>query len=139
MSFYRETRALTHQGALAALAAAIAKAEAMAVPQVIVIVDASGVLLATLRMDGAKYLSIQTATAKARTAASTNRPTGGLSFETGIAAGVATQGGLTLLPGGLPIRFGGALAGAIGVGSGTGEEDVEVARAALSAIGADAV
>ena len=40
---------------------------------------------------------------------------------------------------GAPTRFGGKLAGAIGVGSGKGEEDVEVGRAALAAIGADAV
>ena len=53
------------------------------------------------------------------------------------AASISSKGGMTLLKGGLPIRFGGKLAGAIGVGSGTGDEDVEVARAALAAVGAD--
>ena len=46
---------------------------------------------------------------------------------------------MTGLMGGLPIRFGGKLAGGIGIGSGKGEEDVEVARAALASVGADAV
>lgn len=59
--------------------------------------------------------------------------------EFGVAAGIASQGGVTHLPGGLPIRFDGRLAGAIGVGSGTGEQDFDVARAALRAIGADGV
>jgi len=44
---------------------------------------------------------------------------------------------VTNLPGGLPIRFDGRLAGGVGVGSGTGEQDFDVARAALAAIGAD--
>jgi glc operon protein GlcG len=139
MSSFREVPTLTHQGALKALAAAVAGAEEIGVPQNIVIVDTSGVSLASIRMDGAKYLSIETATGKARFAASHNAASGNQSFETGMIIGVATKGGATNLPGGLPIRFGGRLAGGIGVGSGTGEQDLLVARAALAAIGADEV
>jgi uncharacterized protein GlcG (DUF336 family) len=124
---------------LQALSAAVEKALAIGVPQCIHIVDTSGETIASLRMDGAKYLSMHTARAKARTAASINAPTGAMAFEFGTAAGIASQGGVTHLPGGLPIRFGAKLAGAIGVGSGSGEQDFEVARAALAAIGADAV
>lgn len=139
MSFFREVPSLTHQGTLKALVAAVAKAEEIGVPQNIVIVDTSGVNLASIRMDGAKYLSIETATGKARFAASHNAPSGNQSFEAGMIVGVATKGGATNLPGGLPIRFGGRLAGGLGVGSGTGEQDLLVARAALAAIGADEV
>ena len=139
MSNYRETLSLSHQGALKALAAAVAKAEEIAVPQDIIIVDASGVLLASIRMDGAKYLSIDTATGKARFAASHNAPSGNLPFEAGVTFSIVTKGTATNLPGGLPIRFSGKLAGGIGVGSGTGEQDLVVARAALAAIGADEV
>ena len=139
MPITRDTVSLTHEGVLAALLAAVAKAEAMGVPQCIFIVDASGETLASLKMDGAKYLSMRTAQAKARTAASTNNATGKMSFEFGTSAGIASQGGVTPLPGGLPIRFAGKLAGAIGVGSGTGDQDIEVARAALAAIGADEI
>jgi glc operon protein GlcG len=139
MANYRETVALSHEGVMKALAAGVTHAEAMGVPQNIVIVDASGEVLGQIRMDGAKYLSVHTARAKAKTAASSNAPTGAMAFEFGVAAGLASQGSVTHLPGGLPIRFGGRLAGGIGVGSGTGEQDFEVGRAALAAIGADAV
>jgi glc operon protein GlcG len=139
MTHFRETIALTHRGALDAITAAVAKAEEIGVPQNIVIVDASGVLLASIRMDGAKFLSIDTATGKARFAASHNTPSGHQAFEAGITVAVVTKGTATNFPGGLPIRFGGKLAGGIGVGSGTGEQDLMVARAALQAIGADEI
>lgn len=139
MSFTRETVSLTHSAALAALAAAVDKATEMGVPQCVFIVDASGETLASLKMDGAKYLSMRTAQSKARTAASINNATGKMPFEFGIAAAVASQGGVTHLPGGLPIRFAGKLAGGIGVGSGSGDQDIEVARAALVALGADEI
>lgn len=136
---YLEAVVLSHAGALDALAAAVSKAAEISVPQCICIVDASGETIASLRMDGAKYLSMQTARAKARTSASIRNKTGGMTPEFGIAAGIATGGGVTNLPGGLPIKFSGKLAGAIGVGSGTGDQDIEVGRAALAAIGADPV
>lgn len=139
MSFTRDTIALSHSGTMAALTAAVAKASEIGVPQCIFIVDASGETLACLKMDGAKYLSMRTALAKARTTASINNPTGKMSFEFGTSAGIASSGGVTPLPGGLPIRFSGKLAGGIGVGSGSGDQDIEVARAALAAIGADEI
>jgi glc operon protein GlcG len=43
---------------------------------------------------------------------------------------------MTGLPGGLPIWRGGVFLGGIGVGSGSAAQDVEVAEAALAAIGA---
>lgn len=139
MTNYRETICLSHKGAMEMLAAAVGHAERIGVPQCIFLVDASGETIASIRMDGAKYLSMHTARAKARTAASVNGPTGAMPVEFGVAAGIASQGGVTHLPGGLPIRFGGKLAGAVGVGSGTGDQDFEVARAALQAAGADPV
>lgn len=134
-----ESVKLTHEGALALLHAGIVKAKAMGVPQCIIVVDASGEVLASVRMDGAKFLSLRTAHTKARTAASSNNMTGALGNEAALAASISSKGAMTILKGGLPIRFNGKLAGGIGVGSGTGDEDIEVARAALAAIGADAV
>lgn len=139
MEFAKESLVLTHSGALRALTAAINAAEEMSVPQCIFIVDCSGETIASVRMDGAKFLSMHTARSKARTAASINAPTGSMAFEFGTSAGLASQGGVTPLPGGLPIRFNGKLAGAIGVGSGTGEQDFAVGRAALAALAADTV
>lgn len=136
---YLEAVVLSQRGASDALAAAVVKAEQISVAQCICIVDASGETIASLRMDGAKYLSMQTARAKARTAASIGNKTGGMTLEFAVAAGIATSGSVTNLAGGLPIKFGGRLAGAIGVGSGTGDQDIEVGKAALAAIGADSI
>lgn len=108
------TERLTDAALLAMLHAAADKAQAMGKPQCIVIVDPSAVDLAVLRMTEARVLSLRPA----------------------IAA--ATDGTMTGLPGGLPIWRGGVLLGGIGVGSGTGAEDVQVAEAALAAISTSA-
>ena len=140
MSAYTaQTVRLTHEGALAMIHAGLAKATVMGVPQCIIVVDASGEVLASMRMDGAKFLSLRTAHAKARTAASSNTATGAIGNEQALAASITAKGAMTVLKGGLPVRFNGVLAGAIGVGSGTGDEDVEVARSALAAVGADLI
>jgi uncharacterized protein GlcG (DUF336 family) len=130
---------LTHDGALKLIQAAIAKAQHMGVPQCIAVVDDGGNMLAFVRMDGGKFLSATSALNKARTAASTRQPTGGAHAEIEVKLAIATEGGFTNLKGGLPVIIGGHCVGAIGVGSGTGEQDAEVGRAALAAIGADAV
>ena len=49
-------------------------------------------------------------------------------------ASFTTTPRVTLLPGGLPISVGGVLIGGIGVGGGTGDQDVLVAQAALSKV-----
>lgn len=137
MEAVQPTQALTHAGAMTMLAAGVARAEAMGAPQNIVIVDASGELLALVRMTGAKFLSRKSATAKARTAASLGAPSHSIpeAMRTQIAA--ATGGEVTGLTGGYPVRVGGVLLGGIGVGSGSPTEDEAVAKAALAAIGAD--
>lgn len=128
---------LTHAGALKALAAAAAKAEEIGVPQNVSIVDEGGNLLAFVRTDGAKLLSRETSLSKAISAASHRQPTGRLDGAAEMKLAVASGGRLTNLPGGLPIVIDGVCVGGIGVGSGTGAEDVIVARAGLAAIGAD--
>ena len=125
---------LTHEGALALLQAAIKKAEAMKQPQCIAIVDDGCNLLAFVRMDGARVLSIESATRKAMTAASLRVPTGALEGELGVRLGLATGGKVVNLKGGLPIVVEGKVIGGIGVGSGTGDQDREVANAALAAL-----
>ena len=125
---------LTYAGAAKILNAAIAKAEAMRVPQCITVVDEGGHILAFARMDEARVQSIDSSNAKARTAASSRMPTGVFEDTIGIKLGIATHGGFINLPGGLPIIVEGHVIGAIGVGSGTGEQDREVANAALAAL-----
>jgi uncharacterized protein GlcG (DUF336 family) len=125
---------LTHEGALKVLHAAIEKAKAMGVPQCITIVDDGGHLLAFTRMDGAKVLSIDSSMKKAMTAASSRVPTGGVGADVEVKLGLATKGKLTNLKGGVPIVVDGHVVGAIGVGSGTGEQDLEVAKAGIAAL-----
>jgi glc operon protein GlcG len=132
------TERLTDAALLAMLHAAADKAQAMGQPQCIVIVDPSAVDLAVLRMTGARVLSLRSARAKAQTAASTGKPSSALAEAVRPAIAAATEGTMTGLPGGPPIWRGGVLLGGIGIGSGTGAQDVEVAEAALAAINATA-
>lgn len=128
---------LTDTAVLKMLETAVAKAEDIGQPQCIVIVDASGETLAQLRMSGAKYLSLKSARTKARTAASINAPSDAIPETVGLYIAAATDGAVTRLGGGLPIVIDGQLVGGIGVGSGSVEQDVAVATAALGSVGAD--
>ena len=128
---------LTHQASLSMLQAAVNKAEEINQPQCIVIVDASGELLAEIRMTGAKFLSRKSAMSKALTAASIRAPSSNIPEAVRPAIGAATGGNVTGLGGGLPIIKDGICVGGIGVGSGSAEQDIEVAIAALNAVGAD--
>jgi len=132
---------LTHEGAMNVLRAAIAKADELSVPQCIAVTDAGGRLLAFVRMDGAKFLSIRTSLRKAMTAASQRSPSGQASHvvqdgggDHGVRIGLVTGGRLTRLEGGLPLIVRDDLVGAIGVSSGSSEEDVAVADAGVAAI-----
>ena len=98
------------------------------------VVDDGGNLLAFTRMDGAKVLSIESAIRKAETAASSRAPTGRIVGELEFRLAHATGGRLTNLKGGLPIVVEGITIGGIGVGSQTGDEDLEVARAGVAAL-----
>ncbi|MDY8110246.1 heme-binding protein [Fulvimarina sp. 2208YS6-2-32] len=138
-NYTRQARILTHQGAMAMLSAAIDKADEIGQPQCIVVVDASGEVVAEVRMTGAKFLSRKSAATKARTAASNRGASGDVPAAMRPHLEMATQLSVTGLPGGLPIKFDGEVVGGIGVGSGTGDQDLEVGRAGLAAIGADAV
>lgn len=132
--FTEPTLTLTHRAVLAMLDAAVAKAEDLGQPQCIVIVDASGETLGQLRMTGSKYLSLKSAWAKARTSASIGAPSNVIPEEVGLAIAAATDGSVTRLPGGLPIVIDAQLVGGIGVGSGTSDQDIAVAEAALAVL-----
>ena len=125
---------LNDTAAMLMIEAARTHALSISVPQNIAVVDAGGRLLAFCRMQGAKFHSIETSTAKAVTAASIAAPTGGAPSEFGMLLGVTTKGGFTNLKGGLPVIIDGQVAGAIGVGSGAPDEDIAVAQAAIDAL-----
>jgi uncharacterized protein GlcG (DUF336 family) len=130
-----DTQRLTYGGALKALHAAIAHANTLKAPVSISVCDASGVLLAMCRMDGAFFLTVESSLNKAATAAATATPTGALADNVAIKLGIATFGRQTGgLKGGVPIIVGGKVVGAIGAGSATGEQDREISLAGVKAI-----
>ncbi|AJA63768.1 heme-binding protein [Bradyrhizobium japonicum] len=127
-------RQLTYAAAAIAIEAAVAKSREIAAPECIAIVDAGGNLLAFARVDAAAVLARDPAIAKAATSASIGAPTGGIPFEFGANLAFASHGGIANLGGGFPIVFRGDVVGAIGVGSGTTEQDIAVAEAGRDAI-----
>ena len=129
----RPSTQLTLTGAHTVLHAAMEKADAMGIPMCITIVDTAGHMLAYARMDGAKTMSELSSRAKAETAASSRAQTGSVTPGLDIKLGLVTGGKLTNLNAGVPIEVDGEVIGAVGVGSGTGEEDLEVAQAGIAA------
>jgi glc operon protein GlcG len=126
---------LTHEAALRVLHAAMAKATELGVPQCVTVVDEAGHLLAFVRMTGARFLSIDSSLNKARAAASSRRDTlPRQAADAEIQLAVTTGGKNVTLLGGVPIIVDGQCVGAVGVGSGTGEQDREVALAAVRAV-----
>jgi glc operon protein GlcG len=109
----------------------------------IAIVDDGGHLLAFARMDGARPASGYTALTKAVAAATFRQETGPLpaSGEPNLLLSLSLQhtavaggGKGTALKGGAPIIVEGQVVGGIGVGGGTGEQDLEVAKAGIGAL-----
>jgi glc operon protein GlcG len=125
---------LTNEGAFKVLNKAVEQATLDGVPECIAIVDPGGHLLAFTRMDGAFTQSIDSAIAKARTAASFGVPTGYGNVSNEIKLQIASKGERVNLFGGLPIIVDGHVIGAIGIGSATGEEDLALAKIAITAL-----
>ena len=132
--FVQNRRQLTYSAAAVAIEAAVAKSKEIGAPECIAVVDAGGNLLAFARVEGAAVLVRDPAIAKAATSASIRAPTGGIPFEFGANLGLASRGGIVNLGGGFPIVLNGEVLGAIGVGSGTTEQDIAVAEAGRDAV-----
>lgn len=125
---------LTYDGARRIIEAAMAKATAMGVPQCITVVDAGGNILAFARMDGAFAPAFDSSLRKAQTAAAYGKETGGIAEGLDLRLALATDGKRVNLLGGVPVVIDGIVAGGVGVGSGSGEQDREVARTGVAAI-----
>jgi len=133
---------LTESGAAAVMAAALGKARAIGIPMSIAIVDAGCNLLLFTRTDLGKPHTVAIAQAKARAAASNRLPTAKIG-STGNELGDFAALALTLAAGpdryaafggGLPVMVDGDCVGGIGVSGGTGEQDIEVAKAGVAAL-----
>ena len=131
----RQQVRLTLAGARKAIEGGEAKANQAGFKMNIAVVDDGGHLVVFARMDGARPASVATATTKAVSAATYRQPTGpiGVDVTLNLAIQNASGGKITSLLGGVPIVVDGQVIGAIGVGGGSGEQDLEVAKAGLAA------
>jgi len=125
-----------------AVAAAAKKASELGLKMCIAVSDESGDLKAFERMDGAPKLSIEIAENKAFTAASYSMPTHiwyeFIKDDPPLLHGITHTPRLVIYGGGFPIVLEGEVVGAIGISGGHYKQDMECARAALAAIGAEA-
>jgi glc operon protein GlcG len=126
---------LTYAGAKLAAEAVGEEAERRGVAPVVSAVDSGGALMFLLRPDSAQVASVEVTTDKARTAAIYRRPSkdfedqasGGRPSALHLARAVPLQGGV-------PIRYGGEVIGAIGVsGASSADEDRELAELGVHA------
>lgn len=129
---------ITLNDARRVIAAAEAKAAQLGQPSNIAVVDAGGNLIAHIRMDGAWMGSIDISINKAWTARAFDISTKELSALAqpgkdfyGIHA--SNQGKVMIFAGGIPLKQGGMVVGAVGVSGGTGAQDQSVAEAGAEA------
>jgi glc operon protein GlcG len=117
--------------------AAAAEAEAMKNKWnvVIAVVDDGGHLIYLQRMDGTQTGSIEVAMGKARTAMAFKRPTKVFDELTKTRPAIITlPGDVVLLEGGVPIKVGEQVIGAMGVSGVTSQQDAQIAEAGIAAL-----
>ena len=138
MSRTFEKRSITAEAAQAVISACVAKANDRGGAFVIVVVDESGVVKASVRMDGAPLISVQVATDKAYTAAGFGIATDAwfdfVNSDAPLRLGATTGiDRLVVFGGGYPLMEGDRVVGAVGVSGGHWSDDMEVAKAGVEA------
>ena len=132
-------RSISAQGASKVLEAAHAKAKAMGVPMCISVTDDTGDLKAFLRMDGAIKVAVDISMNKAFTSASTGLATNQwydfIKEDAPLLHGLTHTPRFVIFGGGVPLKEGDAVIGAIGVSGGHYSQDMEVAEAGAKALG----
>lgn len=137
MNKYYEVAIISYDAASNAVAAAIKEGMKLGVSVSVAVVDPGMGLVAFGKADGATAHSMETSRRKANTAASTKKQTGWMDDSLAIALPAAANNMLTNIPGGFPIKFDGKVVGGLGIAGGTVEQDAQVGRATMEAIGAD--
>jgi uncharacterized protein GlcG (DUF336 family) len=112
-------------------------AHALGIPYNIAVVDAGGALISHVRMDGAWQGSIEISINKAWTARAFDMSTGDLAkaAQSGESLfGIHTTNGskVVIFGGGVPVKAGDVVIGAVGASGGTVEQDEKVAAAAVN-------
>ena len=127
--------------AMAAIQGAADKARELGHAMSIAVTDAAGQLKGFLRMDGASLISLQIAQDKAYTSSATGLPThlwhDYIKEDAPLLHGIVHTPRFIVFGGGFPIKENGQVVGAIGLSGGHYTQDMECARAALAAIGAE--
>ncbi|MDZ4828628.1 MAG: heme-binding protein [Phycisphaerae bacterium] len=120
------------------IAAAEKKAAEIGQPMNIAVADAGGNIVAHIRMDGAWIGSIDISMKKAFTARAFDIETRDLALHSqsggqffGIHA--SNDGRIMIFAGGVPLKRGGKVVGAVGVSGGSGDQDHAVAEAGAAA------
>lgn len=127
-------RILDQAGAQAVLRSAQESARQRNAPSAIAVVDPAGDLLAFVRMDRVRPASGELAIEKARTAARLQRPTAEIEDNIDQGRTAFVTAGIMALRGGMPVRVGGDVVGAVGVAGLSKESDTEIAKAAAEAL-----
>ncbi len=129
---------VTLQDARRVIAAAEKKAKEIGQPMNIAVADAGGNLVAHVRMDGAWLGSVDISIKKAWTSRAFDIATKDLADHSqsgsqffGIHA--SNDGKVMIFAGGIPLKNGDKVVGAIGVSGGSGEQDHAVAEAGAAA------
>ncbi|CAN7501153.1 GlcG/HbpS family heme-binding protein [Caulobacter sp. LjRoot300] len=127
-------RPVTLAEAKVAATAAEAEARKQGWSMVIVVVEPSGALVLSQKMDGAQYGSNDVARRKAETAANFRRPTS--YFQEAVKGGTLNSifTGALAIDGGELLIVDGRIVGTIGVSGGSGVQDGQVARVAAAAL-----
>src|SRR5438552_7593849 len=134
MAAVRTRRIIDDAGAHSVLAAAEREAFAQGLRVVIAVVDPWGELVALRRTPGAQAASSRVAVDKARTAAIFVRPSREMEEQvTGGRLGALALHGARALTGGIPLRVGDEVVGAISTSGETPDEDEAISIAGAAA------
>jgi glc operon protein GlcG len=127
---------LDHHEVSRILAAARAEAQGQQWAVAIAVVDDGGHPLAMERLDGCAPIAAYIATEKARSAALGRRETKGYEeMVNGGRSAFLSAPLLTSLEGGVPVLVDGQVVGAVGVSGVKAEQDAQVAKAGIAALG----
>jgi uncharacterized protein GlcG (DUF336 family) len=133
-----DKKALTLDSAKKMAAGAEAEAMKNKWNVVIAIVDDGGHLIYLQRMDGTQTGSIDVAIGKARTAMAFKRPTKVFDELAKTRPSIVSIGAdAVLLEGGVPIKVGDPVIGAVGVSGVTSQQDAQVAEAGIAVLEAN--
>jgi len=133
-----DQKVISSEAANLAVCAAIEEAVKLDIKINVEVVDSSGLPMAFLRMTGAYIHSIEIAKDKAFTASSfglaTNEWESIFKDNPILKVGIPTRARLVVFGGGLPIKNGDDIIGAIGVSGGSEKQDIQCAEAGTKAL-----